>query len=112
MEGDPSSRGTQRFSLTSLMREVMRDCAIEAKARKVAITGQIDDALEIDGNPELVRRAVENVLRNAIRFSPEESSISAEVARDSGGITHHNQRFWTGSAGRIVDPNLRSLHSR
>ncbi len=87
VEGDPSSRETQRFSLTSLMWEVVRDCVIEAEARKVAIAGQINDALEIDGNPELVRRAVENVLRNAIRFSPEESSISAEVARDSTGIT-------------------------
>jgi two-component system sensor histidine kinase CpxA len=68
------------------MREVMRDCGIEAEARKVAIAGQIDDSLEIDGNPELVRRAVENVLRNAIRFSPEESCISAGVAQDSTGI--------------------------
>jgi two-component system sensor histidine kinase CpxA len=87
VEGDPSSRETRRFSLTALMREVMRDCVFEAEARKVAIAGQIDDALEIDGNPELVRRAVENVLRNAIRFSPEESSISVEVARDPTGIT-------------------------
>jgi two-component system sensor histidine kinase CpxA len=87
VEGDPSSRETKRFSLTALMREVMRDCVFEAEARKVAITGLIDDALEIEGNPELVRRAVENVLRNAIRFSPIESSISVEVARDPTGIT-------------------------
>ena len=25
----------------------------------------------VQGNPELLRRAVENVLRNAIRYSPE-----------------------------------------
>ena len=75
VEGDPSSRETQRFSLTSLMQEVMKDCVIEAEARNVAISGQIDYVLQFYGNPELVRRAVENVLRNAIRFSPEGSSI-------------------------------------
>jgi two-component system sensor histidine kinase CpxA len=87
VEGDPSSRETQRLSLTSLIREVMTDCVFEAEARNVAITGQIDDGLEITGNSELIRRAVENVLRNAIRYSPKESVVSAQVSRDSNGIT-------------------------
>jgi two-component system sensor histidine kinase CpxA len=85
-EGD-SLQNPQQFSLTSLMREVMTDCVFEAEGRKVAIVGQIEDGLEIGGIPELMRRAVENVLRNAIRFSPEESIVSAQVARDSTSIT-------------------------
>jgi signal transduction histidine kinase len=34
----------------------------------------------VNGNPELLRRAVENVLRNAIQHSPENSPIDVELA--------------------------------
>jgi len=86
LEGNPSYRKTQRFSFTSLVREVIADCAFEAATRNVAITGEIGDGLEMEGNPELMRRALENVLRNAIRYSPNKSCISAAVKRNSTGI--------------------------
>jgi two-component system sensor histidine kinase CpxA len=87
VEGDSLLRNPERFSLTSLMREVMTDCVFEAEGRNVAIMGQLEDALEMGGSSELMRRAVENVLRNAIRFSPEDSIVSAKLARDSTSIT-------------------------
>lgn len=87
VEGDPSSRETQQFSFTSLTRAVIEDCALEAEARNVAIKSQIEDDLEMEANPELVRRAVENVLRNAIRFSPEDSSILTKAEQHSSNIT-------------------------
>lgn len=86
MEGDPSSRETQRFSFASLLQEVLRDCAFEAEARRIEITSRMDGALDMEGNPELIRRAMENVLRNAIRFSPEQSRIQSEVEREAHGI--------------------------
>jgi two-component system sensor histidine kinase CpxA len=116
VEGDPSSRDMHRFSLTSLMREVVGDCAFEAEARNVTITGNIEESLVIDGNPELLRRAVENVLRNAIRFAPEESDIEARVSRDSSVIIVTISDLGPGvpeeSLSQIFDPFVRVDQSR
>jgi two-component system sensor histidine kinase CpxA len=39
-------------------------------------------AVKVTGNPELIRRAVENVIRNAIRYTP--SGTAVEVAVEAG----------------------------
>jgi two-component system sensor histidine kinase CpxA len=86
MEGDPLARETQRFSFGWLMQEVLTDCAFEAQARGIAIASRIGGVPDMEGNPELIRRAVENVLRNAIRFSPQASRVRAEVGQDANGV--------------------------
>ena len=40
--------------------------------------------VSLTGDPELIRRATENVLRNAIRYSPEGATVDVEVGTDSG----------------------------
>jgi two-component system sensor histidine kinase CpxA len=86
IEGDPSSRETQSFSITPLVQEVVTDCAFEAESRGVRIESRIASKAYMDGNPELLRRAVENVLRNAIRYSRTGTSILVE-ANDIDGET-------------------------
>ena len=39
--------------------------------------------MTLDGDSELLRRAIENVMRNAIRYAPEESKV--EVTLENGG---------------------------
>jgi two-component system sensor histidine kinase CpxA len=87
MEGDPSSREMQRFSFAALMQDVLSDCAFEAEARSIKIASRVSGPLDMQGDPELIRRAIENVLRNAIRFSPEQSSIQTQVEHDAHSIT-------------------------
>lgn len=75
-EGDPASRRTEEVLLASLVDEVVEDCRLEAEARHVLVKLQNNCATAIlQGTPELLRRAMENVLRNAIRFAPSESAI-------------------------------------
>src|SRR5205085_2648592 len=40
-----------------------------------------------EGDPELLRRAIENVVRNAIRYSPSEGSVSLRTAVVDGAVT-------------------------
>jgi two-component system sensor histidine kinase CpxA len=35
----------------------------------------------------LVHSAIENVLRNAVRYSPQEAPVSITIARDQGGLS-------------------------
>src|SRR5207237_3752469 len=40
--------------------------------------------VKVEGDPELLRRAVENVIRNAIRYSPRETAVEVSLARNNG----------------------------
>lgn len=116
LEGDPSSRETQRFSFTSLMQEVLRDCTFEAESRGIDISRQIDDAMDMEGNPELIRRAIENVLRNAIHYASEKSSIQMEAKLRVNGIVVTVSDTGPGVPEelliRIFDPFVRADESR
>lgn len=116
MEGDPSSRETQRFSFSSLMQEVIGDCAFESETRSIEIASRINGALDMEGNPELIRRAIENILRNAIHFAPEKSSIQSEVRQDVNGIVVTISDSGPGVPEelltRIFDPFVRADEAR
>jgi signal transduction histidine kinase len=83
-EGDPSARKSEAVRLDALVADVVQSCGLEADARhcRIVVSGRADH--DVDGDPELLRRAVENVLRNAIRYAPEGTDIELCVEhRDS-----------------------------
>jgi signal transduction histidine kinase len=77
-EGDPANRKLERVSLDELLAQVVEDSRIEASARNCRLSLKDTGRATIDGDPELLRRALENVVRNAIRYSPENEEV--EVA--------------------------------
>jgi signal transduction histidine kinase len=116
IEGDPSSGDTQPFFIASLMQEVVEDCAIEAEARGVRIDSRIATRGSMNGNPELLRRAIENVLRNAVRFSPLDAVVVVEACDGSGETTLEVSDSGPGvpdeMLSRIFDPFFRVEESR
>jgi two-component system sensor histidine kinase CpxA len=71
-----------RFDLTSLVQEVANDGDFEARARNRNVAIQQADACTIDGFEELLRSAVENVVRNAIRHTAEGTAV--EISLQAG----------------------------
>lgn len=61
----------QYFDLTGLLEAVITDVRYEAQIPGVKVELQVDERGDytVRGNAELIRRGVENVLRNALRFS-------------------------------------------
>ncbi len=53
-----------------LLHNIAADVAIEADARGCLVNVQAPAGLLVGGDPELLRSAFENVIRNAVRFSP------------------------------------------
>ena len=53
-----------------LLHHIASDVAIEADARGCLVNVQVPERLMVCGDPELLRSAFENVIRNAVRFSP------------------------------------------
>ena len=83
-EGEGSSLPLAEVSVQKLISEIVDDCQVEAFAKGcgVAFRSQYPESLPMDA--ELMRRAIENVVRNAIRFSPRgtEVEVSTEHERD------------------------------
>jgi len=68
---------TQRetFDLTNLVQEVAADGDFEARAHGREVKVGRADSCAMSGFPEMLRSAIENVVRNAIRYTPEGTSV-------------------------------------
>jgi signal transduction histidine kinase len=89
------------------MEAEIRDC-------RIAVDDRLDG--EVRGNRELLRRAVENVLRNAIRYSPEHSTIDVSIAGDSHAALVSIRDYGPGvpedALAKIFDPFFRVEEAR
>jgi two-component system, OmpR family, sensor histidine kinase CpxA len=79
MESTNASTHMELFHLQNLIDDLLPDAEYEAQQRSctVRVLGHCD--CMIRGNPELIYRAIENVLRNAIRYSGQESIVDLAV---------------------------------
>ena len=105
-EGDPSSLRAEPIQLDELLQQLVDDAHIEAAARdcRIEYTGQ---PVAVEGDPELLRRSIENVLRNAIRYAPPGSPIQVSLGRRNGQAVLRVRDFGPGvpeeSLGRLFD---------
>lgn len=83
-EGDPASGERREFRLDRLLADLVEDCSVEAAAHGCGIAFQPAAPVAMVGDPELMRRAIENVLRNAVQYSPENTRIDVDLAAVSG----------------------------
>lgn len=117
LEGDPESRTLKLVNLQKLIDEVLEDCRIEAQLFRgctIRVVGTISG--EVAGDCELLRRAVENVLRNAIRYSPENSQVDVTLAQDSNGAEIQVRDYGPGVPDELLqhifDPFFRVEQAR
>jgi two-component system sensor histidine kinase CpxA len=72
--------------LDELIASVTEDAEFEAQARHCHVHTKVPEGeWEVRGNASLLHSAVENVVRNAIRYTQEGSSVEVELARAANG---------------------------
>lgn len=69
---------TQTLDVIDLLNEILADAAFEAQARNVSITPIVDDSFLAEVEGELIYRALENVIRNAVKYTAEHSQITVQ----------------------------------
>lgn len=71
-------------NLTKLFEQVAADADFEAqgKGKKVKVAQKGD--VKIFGNESLLRSAIENVLRNAVRYTKEATTVEVSLKRENG----------------------------
>lgn len=83
-EGDPSARVRAGIRLDDLLHDMVYDCAVEAEAKGCRLSLRAEESPTIRGERELLRRAVENVVRNAIRHTPAGTAVEIDLERRDG----------------------------
>jgi two-component system sensor histidine kinase CpxA len=81
LEGGSAVLEDEPVALDCVVQEVAADADFEAQSRKrhVRVTGT--DACVIPGNRELLRSAIENVLRNAVNYTPEGTEVQIALRK-------------------------------
>ncbi|MDJ0711582.1 MAG: HAMP domain-containing sensor histidine kinase [Woeseiaceae bacterium] len=65
----------------ALVSDIVDASLIEASSRDILIELAADGPCRVEGDKELLRSSIENVLRNAVRHAPESSIINVELSR-------------------------------
>ena len=74
----------EKFDLAELLAAVVEDARFEAESRHRRVCLQADSPCWVLGQAELLQRAVENVVRNALRYTAEGSEVRVRLeTRDS-----------------------------
>ena len=100
--------------LDELVVNVAEDAEFEAQARHCHVHTVIPDGdWGVRGNASLLHSAVENVVRNAIRYTQERSSVEIELesersARRTGGCAQ-GQRLGAGRSSRCAGKTVRAV---
>ena len=83
IEGDPTAGKWGDVALHHLLDDIVDDCDLEAEARGCRLVLRSVQPTVISGERELPHRAVENIVRNAIRHAPEGTTV--EIALELRG---------------------------
>jgi two-component system sensor histidine kinase CpxA len=81
VEGDPETRATEDLQLTELLNGVSDDCMIEADAKQCRVRCEIDDEITVQADSVLLRRGIDNVVRNAVKYAPVSSTVELKARR-------------------------------
>ncbi|MGK5050667.1 HAMP domain-containing sensor histidine kinase [Janthinobacterium sp. RB2P8] len=84
LEAGADSPLSEDVGIADLLHDIMEDARYEAKARQVGIALAGDAAIAdaaVTGRPELLARAVENVVRNAVKHSPDGGTVEVNLSR-------------------------------
>ncbi len=71
--------------VAALVRETAEDVRFEGSMRGCLVEADLPDSLFLEGDDDMLRHAVENVLRNALRYTPDDGrmSVRLEAGRES-----------------------------
>ena len=78
----------QYFDLRGLLEVVVNDARYEAQVPGVEIEFEVGNNTDftVKGNAELIRRAVENVVRNALRFSLQGQKVKVDLRKENNWL--------------------------
>jgi two-component system OmpR family sensor kinase len=117
LHGTDALQQRERFELGEVIEEVVRDANFEGAVKNCRIELQGTADIALLGSRELLRSAIENVLRNAVRYSPNDTRVLVRISRRAGNgleilIGDHGPGVPAAELERIFEPFYRVAESR
>jgi two-component system sensor histidine kinase CpxA len=109
MEAIDHVNSFEPVSLNELVEQVIPDAVYEAQQRQCSVTFHANGEYVIHGNRELLYRAVENVLRNAIRYTEPNSEVKIRLSAEPREISHVAVLEISDRGPGIPETELRSI---
>ncbi|MBK9954629.1 MAG: sensor histidine kinase N-terminal domain-containing protein [Rhodocyclaceae bacterium] len=86
---DPLSNlpSPQPFDLAEVIRDMLATIDAERRAKHRIVATLPDTALVASGDPALMAIAIRNLVDNAMRYTPPDSTITIDAGEDAGGLS-------------------------
>jgi signal transduction histidine kinase len=86
LESESGMAERMDVDIALLIVEITQDVDYEAKSHDCSVTTSAGEPLQLKGNRELLRQALENLVRNAVRYTAPETAVEISLQRkESGG---------------------------
>ncbi len=81
LDAGDAPAGRERVDLAEVLASAVEDARFEASSRAITIAADLTPGCAADASPPLLASALDNVLRNAVRYSPEGGTVDVSLAR-------------------------------
>lgn len=95
----------QEVDLKDLVADVAEDADFEARANGKSVTLAADTECMVSGNENLLRSAIENVVRNAVRYTTEGTAVKVSLTKNNGNAVIQVRD----SGGGVPEEELKNL---
>jgi two-component system sensor histidine kinase CpxA len=75
LESGAENIDKKTIDISSLIKGISDDADFEARSRQCSVKAEIDENIMIEGSEEHLRRAIENVVRNAVRYTDKGTEV-------------------------------------
>jgi two-component system sensor histidine kinase CpxA len=79
--GEEAVHEAAPVDITALVNEIVTDANFEAQSRRCRVRRSVAESCTVIGNVELLRSAIENVVRNGMRYTAENTEIEVSVQK-------------------------------
>jgi two-component system OmpR family sensor kinase len=111
LESGTASRMKERVDLAYIAASIAEDARFEAEALGRGVRFNASGDAPVIGNADLLHRAVENIVRNAVKFTREGTTVDVRVhtTRTSAilTVTDHGPGIAAGELEKVFDPFYR-----
>jgi two-component system sensor histidine kinase CpxA len=116
LHGTDTPLKREPLDIDEILQEIVHDANFEGAAKRCVVRLEGGARRPVLGNRELLHSAIENVLRNAVRYSPAGTEVDVVVGVRSGEleilVRDHGPGVPGGDLERIFEPFYRVAESR
>lgn len=106
----------RQIDLNAMLTRICNDANFEGKARNCQVSLKMAADCTINGRQQLIERAIENVLRNAIKYSPENSQVEVTLASNDKtlviSVADRGPGVSEADLGKLFEPFYRCAEDR